>query len=282
MLCLVTELLLGSEILGLKFLFHHSGFTGLSSVSPRVLQVFKASAPHSSLTTSSQVTPPALEQTSLARSQLQKQKFVLAGSSGGTIHHLTKSGHANPVSSSSQSTSLKASMSNSQLLPAGIGLKRSHTAPGAVLMATSPSCASSISYDTKFVTTKENSSVNQVKGMAQVTNSSEAPSPKRIKLENPAPSRNIENCRKFVCAYKRRKMREIKKRYREHLTELFYLQGGENFIDFPVWKSRPTQQLQSFLENSKLDSDEGEDEFQEKSDNDVSKRKKKITLSRAR
>ena len=57
-------------------------------------------------------------------------------------------------------------------------------------------------------------------------------------------------------------MKGIKMQYFEHLTELFYLQSGLNFIDFSTWKKKPTPQLVNFLQTSKIDSDEEEDILQ--------------------
>jgi len=85
------------------------------------------------------------------------------------------------------------------------------------------------------------------------------PSPKKIKLEEkPAPNNEIDNFRKLVIGHKRRKMKKVKQRYQEHLTELFYLQGGGNITEFNCWKKKPTQPLLNFLDGSKLDSEDEE------------------------
>ena len=87
------------------------------------------------------------------------------------------------------------------------------------------------------------------------------PSPKKIKLEEkPAPNNVTDNCRKYVINHKRKKMRKLKYKYREHLTELFYLQGGGNLVEFNSWKRTPTHPLLQFLEGSKLDSEDDDDE----------------------
>lgn len=53
-------------------------------------------------------------------------------------------------------------------------------------------------------------------------------------------------------------MTEIKENYREHLTELFFLQNGWNIMDYLTWKKRPTVQLLNFLKSGNLDSDDEE------------------------
>ena len=95
------------------------------------------------------------------------------------------------------------------------------------------------------------------------------PSPKKIKLEEkPAPNNEIDNFRKLVIGHKRRKMKKVKQRYQEHLTELFYLQGGGNITEFNCWKKKPTQPLLNFLDGSKLDS-EDEENLPENKPNEV-------------
>ena len=65
---------------------------------------------------------------------------------------------------------------------------------------------------------------------------------------------------------KHKQMKEVKAEYFENLTEMFFLQNGNNLIDYHTWKKRPTPQLVTFLksESGKLDSDEEEDVLQVK------------------
>ncbi|KAH9503913.1 hypothetical protein Btru_064133 [Bulinus truncatus] len=242
-----------------------SGLVGLSTVSAQGLQVLQASgAPLTFVTATSTEAAVAVEQQRKARLLQQKQRQ--AGSttnSGGTIHHLASSSPTNPLTSSNLNT---ANMSCSQQSPAAPGLKRSQTAPGAVLL-TSPlptSTTITMSGDYKLLSlSQQPSSI-----ISTTVNSSTGPLAKKIKLEEkPAPNKETEICRQSVCNHKRQKMLEIKLKYREHLTELFYLQGGGNITDFNAWKKRPTQPLLSFLEGSKLDSDD-DDELLEKRIND--------------
>ena len=156
------------------------------------------------------------------------------------------------------------------------GLKRPHaSSDGSVLLGTTLPASSgttiSISArDLKLLTQAQQPSQASVSPASLSVPSSVlgGPSPKKIKLEaKPASSRETENLRQSVCSHKRNKMREIKRRYRNHLTELFYIQGGGNMTEFNTWKKRPSQPLLNFLEGSRLDS-EDEDEPQEKKIND--------------
>lgn len=218
------------------------------------------------------------QQKNLQQQGQRQQTDAAVGSSSSTIHHLAISSPANPISNLNQNISLTANMSESQPLPTVAGLKRPQNASGTVLLTTAlpksptPSSTTSVSIsptDLKLFTLTQQSVVpSDVSSSVGVT-SSDGPSPKKIKLEEkPASNKETENYRQHVCSSKKRKMREIKLQYREHLTELFYLQGGGNIIEFHIWKKRPTQPLLSFLEDSRLDSDDDSDELQEMRIND--------------
>ena len=90
---------------------------------------------------------------------------------------------------------------------------------------------------------------------------------KKIKLEVDA-IKDTGVLKRNLIIHKKRKMRKVKHRYRGHLTELFYLQGGGNLVEFNSWKKRPSQSLKNFLDGSKLDSEDDEDDLQEKQIND--------------
>jgi len=91
---------------------------------------------------------------------------------------------------------------------------------------------------------------------------------KKIKLEVDA-IKDTGVLKRNLIIHKKRKMRKVKHRYRGHLTELFYLQGGGNLVEFNMWKKRPSQSLKNFLDGSKLDSEDDDDEdLQEKQIND--------------
>ena len=77
---------------------------------------------------------------------------------------------------------------------------------------------------------------------------------KRIKLDKGC--HDASNQRKIICEYKRKEMCRLKDAYKEHLTELFFLQNGGNAIDYFMWKKRPSPQLLHFLKSGNLDNDE--------------------------
>ncbi len=92
---------------------------------------------------------------------------------------------------------------------------------------------------------------------------------KRIKLEEkPAATTEVANYRKLICDEKLKQIIEVKENYREHLTELFFLQNGGNIMEYFNWKKRPTPQLLNFLKTGNLDSDDEEEIGQEKKIND--------------
>ena len=90
---------------------------------------------------------------------------------------------------------------------------------------------------------------------------SPGPSPrKKVKLEEKPPAnQEIAASRKLILDERFTQMREIKENYIEHLTECFYLQSGQNLMDFHSWKKRPTPQLVQFLKSGRLDSDDDEE-----------------------
>ncbi|KAK3749017.1 hypothetical protein RRG08_056924 [Elysia crispata] len=240
-----------------------TGIVGLSTVSAQGLHLLQASGtPLTFVTATSPEAATALEQ----------RKARLLQQQPGTVHHLAAPSPANPMSSPSHSLSIATTtMSGAQQMPSG--LKRSHlNSDGSVLLGTTLPASSgttiSISArDLKLLTQAQQQPVLSP-SRSLASSAIGGPSPKKIKLEaKPAPNKETENCRQLVCSHKRNRMREIKKRYRNHLTELFYIQGGGNMTEFNSWKKRPSQPLLNFLEGSKLDS-EDEDEPQEKKIND--------------
>lgn len=93
-----------------------------------------------------------------------------------------------------------------------------------------------------------------------------APLRKKMRLEEkPPPNTEVASYRKLLVDLKLKQMKELKDEYFENLTEMYFLQSGNNLIDYQNWKKRPTPQLVTFLksESSKLDSDEEEDVLQE-------------------
>ncbi|KAK0055030.1 helicase domino [Biomphalaria pfeifferi] len=242
-----------------------SGIVGLSTVSAQGLQVLQASGtPLTFVTATSSESAVALEQQRKAL-LLQQQKQNQAGfttNSSGTIHHLASSSPANPLSNSNHNTAV--SMSSIQQSPSGRGLNQSQTEPGTLLSSSSLTSSNTMSDDHKsFNLSQQASSVT-----ASVT--SLGPPAKKIKLEEkPAPDKETEICRLSVCNYKRQMMYDIQVRYKEYLTELFYLQGGGNITEFHVWKKRPTQPLLSFLKDSKLDSDDDEELLEKRINDEV-------------
>ncbi|XP_074640439.1 helicase domino-like isoform X2 [Tubulanus polymorphus] len=80
---------------------------------------------------------------------------------------------------------------------------------------------------------------------------------KKIKLEiKPPASEEIGNYRKKITDLNELDLNVLREKYVEHLTELFFLQHGGNFMDYIQWKKRPTAQLQAFLKSGSLDSEE--------------------------
>ncbi|XP_059176200.1 helicase domino-like isoform X2 [Physella acuta] len=239
-----------------------TGIVGLSTVSAPGVQFLQTSGTPLTFVTSNPGTAAAIEQQQTARLLQHKLQSGSVSSSGSTIHHLATASPANHVSN--QNTKQNLSMSALQQSPTGAGQKRNNSVAGAMMIATSlPSSNSNtnivtMSSDLKLFTLPQRSD----------SPTSTGPSPKKIKLEQkPAPNKEVDEFRSSVCSHKRRLMQEIKGRYREHLTELFYLQGGGNITEFHTWKKRPTQPLLNFLEGSKLDSDD-DDELLEKRIND--------------
>ena len=82
--------------------------------------------------------------------------------------------------------------------------------------------------------------------------------------EKQPPNPEVANYRKQLVELKHKQMKELKAEYFENLTEMFFLQSGQNLMDYHTWKKRPTPQLVNFLKSGKLDSDEEEDVLQVK------------------
>ena len=103
--------------------------------------------------------------------------------------------------------------------------------------------------------------------LSSLTPSPERPR-KRMKLDlKPAASDIVAHNRQLMCDHKLQEIKKLKENYKEHLTELFFLQQhGRNLMDYHAWKRRPTVPLVQFLKTARLDSDD-EDEEQEKSIN---------------
>ena len=91
--------------------------------------------------------------------------------------------------------------------------------------------------------------------------SSPGPSPrKKVKREEKSPANEeIAAARKLLLDERYVQMRGIKENYIEHLTECFYLQSGQNLMDFRSWKEGPTPQLVQFLKSERLHSDDDEE-----------------------
>lgn len=91
---------------------------------------------------------------------------------------------------------------------------------------------------------------------------------KKIKLEEkPAATEETAHYRQLICDEKLREMTGVKDNYMEHLTELYFLQCGLNFMDYHAWKKKPPPQLIQVYKSGQLDSDD--EEFgQEKKIND--------------
>ncbi|GFR90719.1 helicase [Elysia marginata] len=248
-----------------------TGIVGLSTVSAQGLHLLQASGtPLTFVTANSPEAAAALQQ---RKARLLQQQQLQKLQQPATVHHLATPSPANPMSNPNHSQSVAATtMSGTQQTSTPSGLKRSHlNSDGSVLLGTTlpSSSGTTISIsarDLKLLTQAQQTT--QASILSASTPAVGGPSPKKIKLEvKPALNKETENCRQLVCGHKRSRMREIKSRYRNHLTELFYIQGGGNMTEFNTWKKRPSQPLLNFLEGSKLDS-EDEEEPQEKKIND--------------
>ena len=89
--------------------------------------------------------------------------------------------------------------------------------------------------------------------LAPVMTSLDSPC-KKAKLElNSLNSDEISICKRFLLNMKLQQVYKMKEKYVEALTELYFLQCGNNFIDYYGWKKRPSVQLVHFLEQSKID-----------------------------
>lgn len=174
-------------------------------------------------------------------SQFLPSRTVPSGQAGSTVHHLGT---------------------------AGAGLTRSGITPlttqqqGILFNIKTEPKPSTSGSDRETVDTKPAIQSIQSATMASTKiPQSPGPSPrKKVKLEEKPPAnQEIGAARKLILDECYIQMKEIKENYMEHLTECFYLQSGQNLMDFHPWKKRPTPQLVQFLKSGRLDSDDEEE-----------------------
>lgn len=63
--------------------------------------------------------------------------------------------------------------------------------------------------------------------------------------------------RQLVIGYYNGELETLKANFREKLQELYFLQTGENMMDFLLWKKRPSPQFLAFLNSNRLDDASG-------------------------
>ena len=147
---------------------------------------------------------------------------------------------------------------------AGTGLAKSEITPGTTLQQQGILINTQGGHKSSTITVSKGTISEPMLSSSMATSkipSSPGPSPrKRVKLEEkPAANEEIAAARKLILDERYVQMRGIKENYIEHLTECFYLQSGQNLMDFHSWKKRPTPQLVQFLKSGRLDSDDDEE-----------------------
>ena len=152
----------------------------------------------------------------------------------------------------------------SNLATAGAGLAKSEITPGTTLQQQGILINTQGGHKSSTITVSKGTISEPMQSSSMATSkipSSPGPSPrKKVKLEEkPAANEEIAAARKLILDDRYVQMRGIKENYIEHLTECFYLQSGQNLMDFHSWKKRPTPQLVQFLKSGRLDSDDDEE-----------------------
>lgn len=110
------------------------------------------------------------------------------------------------------------------------------------------------------------SSSSYVDGSSQNINSQSAESPdrKRIKLEvtetgsgsNGSTTGNddLAALKRRILEHKYMRLRSVKEKYSEHVSELFFLQQGGNMMEHPAWRKKPqSPQFITFSRQHRLD-----------------------------
>ena len=152
----------------------------------------------------------------------------------------------------------------SNLATTGTGLAKSEITPGTTLQQQGILINTQGGQKSSTITVSKGTISEPIQSSSMATSkipSSPGPSPrKKVKLEEkPAANEEIAAARKLILDDRYVQMRGIKENYIEHLTECFYLQSGQNLMDFHSWKKRPTPQLVQFLKSGRLDSDDDEE-----------------------
>ncbi|KAG5346196.1 DOM Helicase, partial [Acromyrmex charruanus] len=99
----------------------------------------------------------------------------------------------------------------------------------------------------------------------QVQVQSSSPARKRLRLsettEKPIPF-DVSDCRRRIMEHKIRRMRNVREKYAENASELFFLQTGGNMMEYYAWRKRsPTPQLVHFLRQHRLDPDDDDEDL---------------------
>lgn len=88
----------------------------------------------------------------------------------------------------------------------------------------------------------------------------DSPERKKLKLENCDSSAgsggndDLSALKKRILEHKYMRLRSVKEKYSEHVTELFFLQQGGNMMEYPTWRKKPqTPQLITFSRQHRLD-----------------------------
>ncbi|XP_076435128.1 helicase domino-like isoform X2 [Babylonia areolata] len=255
------------------------GVVGLSAVSAQDLQQVLQQATQQSITllTATEAVGEPQQRPRLARplsfphSSPTLPAVSSMSATGATIHHHGQS----PVRGAVPVMAATLSHSNLQHSLLGMNLnpqqqqQLSSTQRRVVTTAAATTTTSAIAVIPAANITAQSRTVLEVRAPSgqppSLRTASGAPPRKKMRLEEKQPpNAEVANYRKQLIELKHKQMKELKSEYFENLTEMFFLQNGQNLMDYHTWKKRPTPQLVSFLTSGKLDSDEEEDVLQVK------------------
>ncbi|XP_011862218.1 PREDICTED: helicase domino-like isoform X3 [Vollenhovia emeryi] len=132
-----------------------------------------------------------------------------------------------------------------------------------LMLTTSPKLVRT-SLSNVFISPSSSSTSPQMSSPQVQVQSPSPPARKRLKLsettEKPIPF-DASFCRRIM-EYKMRRMKNVREKYSDNVSELFFLHMGGNMMDYPTWRRRaPTPQLVHFMRQHRLDPDDDDEDL---------------------
>ena len=76
--------------------------------------------------------------------------------------------------------------------------------------------------------------------------------------DRPPATPEVAELRTRLLEHKQKDLEDLHKGYKERLAELFFLENGNNMMDFLLWKKRPNVTLDNYMASHKLEGQEEE------------------------